>query len=655
MSARFYRACLRAYPRSFRDRYADDMTRVFDARIRRARERGIGLALALALFCAADALLSGARERFGRRSVVPAPRSPRMNTLSWIADARLAWRVIRRTPIISGAAIVTIALGLGASGAIFAAVDHVLLQPLPYTDPDGLVMVWSNNTREGQDRNSVSPADALDFQHESQSFVGLEPMLSFLVSDQYVDGPRPDSIRSFSVAPGMFALLGRSALVGRTFDASAPAGAASHEVILSYDFWQRRYGGDRGVIGRQVTISGTSNYTVVGVMPESFVFPYRSMLGPSGYVNASTADVWVPMYFNGGFYVDASGQPVRQLRALALVGRLKPGVSVEGARSDLAGVASRLAALYPTSNDGWTTTVVPLLDQTVGSLRPALRLLLAGVGILFLMTLANVANLLLAQALGRHREVALRAALGASRLRLARQAIVESLILMACGGVAGTLLLYVGVPLIVAAAPVDMPRLAEIRPDAPVFAFALALTLISGVLVGLVPALLAAGRDASASLKDGARGSTSGPAARRMRAVLVGAEIVLAVLLTSASLLLARSFLAVLDVDPGFRADHLLTFQLNVPSRIVGVPARLAYYDDLFGRLTAIPGVVAAGGTTRLPLGSTNVSTRIAIEGRDIPQAALPEIEFRRGVSDYFAAMDIPILRGRDFTPSDDH
>lgn len=646
MIARLYRSCLRVYPPGFRARFADDMSRVFEARLRAARSRGWLAFVLFGIFGLFDVFASGTRERLGRDSVVPARRSA-MSSESWLGDVKFALRVLRRSPAMTAAAVLAIALGLGASGAIFAAVDHVLLQPLPYDHPDRLAMVWSNNTHEGRDHNPLAPADVLDFKRDSQSFADLQPMLSFIVADQYVDGPVPDNIRSSTIGAGMFRLLGRDALVGRTFSDEP------HEVVLSHSFWQRRYGGDRSVIGRQVSVSGVANYVVVGVMPPDFVFPYRSMLGPSGFVNSSTADLWVPLTFTGSLYLDSNGQPTRSARALGLVGRLQNGQSVEAGRADLGGIAARLAKAYPASNDGWTTTVVPLLDQTVGSLRPALVLLLAGVAVLFLMTIVNVANLMLAQSISRERELALRAALGASRWRLARQSIVESVVLAACGGAVGGVLLFVGVPLIVAMAPLDMPRLAEIRPDVRVFLVCLGLTAISGVIVGLVPALLSVARKGHAALKEGARGSTSGPAARRLRASLVIAEIVLAVLLTTASALLARSFIAVMGVDPGFKSEGLLTFQMNIPPRYLAPAARLTYYDDLFSRLAAINGVVAAGGTTRLPLGSTNVTTQIAVEGRDVPIGALPEVEFRRAVADYLRAMNIPLVRGRMFTADD--
>ena len=652
MIARLYRSCLRLYPRRFRDRFGDDMTRVFDARLERARSRGRLFALAFGVFALADVLASGMRERFGTHSRLDDRPTRRisMRSDSWLADARYALRVLRRSPATTTASVLAIALGLGASGAIFAAVDHVLLRPLPYASADQLVMVWSNNTHEGRDRNPVSPADSIDFRQRAASFVDLQPILSFLVADQYVDGAAPDTIRSCSVGAGMFRLLGRAPAIGRTFDERA---SAPHEVMLSYAFWQRRYGGDASIVGRRVTISGVPDYTVIGVMPADFVFPYRSMLGPSGVTTSSSADLWVALQFTGGFFVDANGQPTRQARALGLIGRLKPGVTIDVARTDLASVASALAAAYPASNDGWTTTVVPLLDQTVGGLRPALGLLLAGVTVLFLMTLVNVANLRVAQALAREREMALRTALGASRWRLVRQSIVESLVLSTIGGLLGGILLYAGVPLVVAAAPLDMPRLAEIRPDARAFLFGLALTVLAGIIVGSAPALVSIARDLHRSLKDGGRTSTSSPAARRLRASLVTAQIVLAVLLTTASALLARSFLAVMSVDPGFRTERLLTLQINVPARAASAAARVAYYDDLFSRLAAVPGVLAAGGTTRLPLGSTNVTTQIAVEGRDVATPQLPEVEFRRAVGDYLGAMDIPVLRGRTFTVDD--
>ena len=646
MMRRLYRLCLHAYPRPFRARFEDDMLRVFDARLAQARARGRVRWVLFGGLGLLDALASGARERLRRDPVVPELRRPSMGS-GWLTDASFALRVLRRSPATTIAAMLVIAFGLGASGAIFAAVDHVLLRPLPYGHAGELAMIWSNNTHENRDRNPVSPADALDYMHSTRAFADIQPMTSFLVADQYIDGQAPDSVRSSSVGAGMFALLARQPVVGHTFSREG-----APEVIISYGFWQRRYGGDRGVIGRQVSLSG-AHVTLVGVMPEDFVFPYRSMLGPSGFVTALSADVWMPIQFTSGFYVDASGQPTRQARALGLIGRLKPGVSIDAAQADLAGLAAGLAKAYPATNDGWGATVVPLLDQTVGALRPAMGVLLAGVFVLLLMALVNVANLLLAQGLARRREMAVRTALGASRWRLARQSVVESLVLAAGGGLIGGVSLYVGIPAMVALAPADMPRLTEIRPDVPVYLFSLALAAMSGVLVGLVPAAVSSARDAHMSLRDGARGSTLGPAARRLRATLVIAEVVLAMLLTTASALLGRSFLFVLSVDPGFQTEGVLTFQLNVPARFATSPARVAYYDDLFSRLRAVPGVIAAGGTTRLPLGSTNVSTQVAIEGRELPPAALPEVEFRRAVAEYFQAMNIPVLRGRTFSSDD--
>ncbi len=647
MIMRVFDWCLRCYPSRFRKKFADDMRQVFAARLDRACARGALAFAACAVLGAIDAIASGLRERFFRESAVPGQERLAMQADSWLADARFSLRVLRRSPATTLGAVLTIALGLGATGAIFAAVDHILLRPLPYDRPDQLVMVWSNNTRERLDRTAVAPADAIDFQKSARTLGDLQPMLSFLVANQYVDGAAADAVQSFLIAPGMCQLLGRPPLLGRTFD-----DPNAHDVVLSYAFWQRRYGGDSSVVGRHVAISGVQGYTVVGVMPRDFVFPYRTMLGQTG-IAAASADLWLPLSLTGPFFVDATGQPTRQARGLALVGRLAGGASVADAQVELSGIASRLASTYPTSNTGFTTTVVPLLDQTVGAMRPALMLLLAGIGLLFLMTLANVANFLLAQSLGRQRELALRSALGASRSRLARQSIVEGLTLALCGGLAGAALLYAGVPLLVASAPVGLPRLAEIRPDGRAFLFGLVLTIVAGIVVGLVPAFVSAGRDAGATLKQATRGSTSGPVASRLRTTLVVGEIVIAVLLTTASVLLVRSFVAVLNVDPGFRAERLLTFQLNVPARFATAPARLAYYDDLFGRLAAIPGVVSAGGTTRLPLGSTSVSTRVAVAGHDLPASDLPEVEFRRLVADYFRAMGIPIVRGRDFTRDD--
>ena len=569
-----------------------------------------------------------------------------MTAESTMADVRFALRLMRRSPLFTALAMGALALGIGATGAIFAAVNAVLVRPLPYARPAELVMVWSNNTNAKSARNPVSPADYLDLKSMTGSFAAIEAAQSFFVPEQFSDGGEPVAIQSSLVTTGLFDALGRPPLLGRLFQPND-----RQVVLLSHGFWQRRYGGDRSVVGRTVDINGVP-ISIVGVMPPDFIFPYRTMMGPSGFTRAQSADVWEPIQFQGRFFVNADGSVARQIRFLALIGRLKEGKSAGDARSDLAAITTSLAKAYPATNDGWLATVVPLHEQAVGATKPALLLLFAGVAVLWLMACANVANLLLARSIARRNEVAVRRALGATRWRLARQTLVEGLLLAAGGGLGGVLLLYIGIPVLVALAPPDTPRVTSIAPDLTVFAFMFVLASATGIATALVPAIAAANSDVHSVLKDAGRGATMSPARKRVRAALVVGEIALAVLLTTGATLLVRSFVSLMGVDPGFSVDRLLTFQINAP-RLPNQPALLDYYDRLFAALDALPGVASTGGTTRVPLGSTNVSTLVSVEGRDIPAAQLPEVEFRRALNNYFAAMGMPIVRGRGFTRDD--
>jgi putative ABC transport system permease protein len=650
MISALHRLLLRAYPRRFRDEFGDEMARVFDQRVAAARTRGRLRAAFGAAHGLMDAIVSGLAERLspGRSRVSHHQRRFRVSWQSIVADVRFALRLMRRAPLYSGLAMLALGLGIGANGAIFTAVDSVLRRPLPYRDADSLVMVWSDNRNAGVARNPISPADYLDYRQMNQSLEQVEAMQSFLAPAAYRDGDSPDVVQTSTLSAGMFRLLGRDAMSGRMFQ-----DGDSNVVMLSYGFWQRRYGADVGVVNRQIALSNRP-YTVIGIMPPDFVFPYRSMLGPSGFNRAITADVWTPIQFTGNFYLNPDGTPARRARFLSLVGRLRPGLAVEHARADLQTVAARLADTYPDANRDWSATVLPLHEQTVGSARSALLLLLAGVGVLLLMASVNVANLVLARSLTRQREMAVRSALGASRLRLIQQTTIEGVLLAAGGGLIGALAVYGGISIILMLAPIDLPRRAEIRPDLTVFMFTLAVTLAAGLLAGLIPAVSSSRADLQTVLKESGRSATPGRARRRLGASLVVAEVSMAVLLTLGATLLVRSFVSVLRVDPGFASERVLTFQMNIPSRYATPQARQAFYDDLFARLDAIPGVVKSGGTTRLPLGSTNVTTLVMVEGRDVPAARLPEVELRRAMHDYFEALGIPLLRGRVFAKTDD-
>jgi len=651
IAATCHRALLIAYPRGFRRCFASDMQSVFEARLTARSSRGAFAAALFALFSLADVLCGGIVERFAPHAQSwPHTNTRRslMNLDALYNDVRFAVRLMRRTPLFTGLAVTALAVGIGATGAIFAVANGVLLQPLPYRDAGSLVMLWSNNTHlstpDGA-RNPVSPANFLDYKTLSQSFSDVQAMFSFITNESYTDGSATEIVLASTVSNGMFAMLGRSAYLGRTMQEGE-----QHVAVLSYQFWKRRYGGDTSVINR-VVHSSTGDSTIIGVMPDDFIFPYKTMLGASGFTTAGSADVFLPMPWNSNRLLNASGGLVRSVHFFGGVARLKPGVTAADAQRDLTHVAAQLEQAYPQTNQGWGATVVPLADQVVGGIRPALTLLLAGAGVVLLIVCANVANLVLSRSLARQRELAVRAALGASGAQLARQSLIESLLLATISGVAGSAVFMMCLRALRTLAPPDTPRIDEVGATPAVFVFMIVMTLFTGMLVALLPALASAKADPHSALKDGSRGTTTGRSGQRVRAALMIAELALAVMLTAGAGLLLRSFVAVMRVDPGFRAEHLLTLKISAPNRVQA--GLVPFYDELFARIRAIPGVVNVGGTTRMPLGSTEVSTKLEVEGSPLPAAQLPEVEMRRSVDDYFGAMNIPLLRGRNFTRDD--
>ena len=451
----------------------------------------------------------------------------------------------------------------------------------------------------------------------------------------------------------MFNMLGRTAALGRTFT----MGEESDVVVLSDGYWRRRFGGDPSVVGQVLSVSGQS-LQVLGVMPPDFVFPYSGMLGPSGFTRVTGVDMWLPIAFSGPMAVNnrmlnQSGQIVRNVHWFGAIGRLKPGVSEQQAAADARTIASQLEQSYPETNKGWSATVVSSIDQSVGAIRPALMILLAGIGFVLVMASVNVANLLLARSIAREKELATRAALGAGRSRIARQLLTESALFALAGGLVGMVVMWWTIRGLIALAPADLPRMNEVGVNWEVLLAAGLTTMLTGVLVGVLPALSSASVNPQASLQDASRGTVGGALRRRARAGLVVAEVALAVAVTTGAVLLLRSFVSVTNVNPGFETTQLLTWQMNLPQRLTGNPERLAFYRDFFARMEALPGVVSVGGTTRVPLGSTSVTTTVQIDGRPVPNSELPEVQFRRAMHNYFETMGIPIRRGRTFDPKD--
>ena len=655
---RIYRLLLGACPAAFRRRFAAEMAQTFADRYRAAAARGPGAAAWLCLRAFTNILATAAALRLASwrdRLLWPDPLAVpdrEWRTKMWwhlvIADVRFALRMFGRNPLFALLATSALALGIGASTAIFTIVNGVLLRPLPYGQPDQLVMVWSTQAREHRDRDAVSPLDFLDFRKAS-SFSSLEAAYGFVVATSLAAPGGGEQIVVTAVTPGLFAALDRAPVMGRPFSTADGPSA----VMLSWNFWRSRLGSDPSVIGRVLNIDSQPR-TVVGVMPRDFVFPYGTMLGPSGFARAQAVDAWLPLGFVPGNTRQTGAAPLaRDVRLLSVVGRLAPGVTVAQADAEVRGIARAISISQPTTNNGVGAAVVSMHEQTIGSTRPALLVLLGGVGLVLLMACLNLANMLLARSSARQKEMAVRAALGAGRARLITQLLVESVLLGAGAGLIALGGVWVSFGAIIAAAPSDIPRIGEVHPDWRVLLFAAVISMVSGMLVGLLPAVAASRSAASAGLRHSGRGTTSSRAQRKARAALVMLQAALAVVLTSGAGLLLRSFVSLAGVDPGFQAPHLLTLQISVPPKYQTADQRRVLYASLASHFSGIPSVTAIGGTTRLPLGSTSVSTKIAVDGRSLPPSQWPEVEFRRAIFDYFKAMAIPVVRGRGFNDAD--
>lgn len=568
-------------------------------------------------------------------------------------DIRHTLRLAIKTPVFTALTICALALGIGATTAIFAVVNGVLLRSLPYRDDARLVNVWSFNTRENRPRNEMSPANFLDFQKLNTTLDGLEGYFTFVTPQQMDTESGAEIANSLQVTANMFNLLGRPAQIGRVFSANDQEQVA----VLSDGYWRRRFGADPNIIGKTLTLSG-SPYEVVGVMPPDFVFPYPGMLAPSGFTRITGVDMWLPITFSGpgaaaNRMLTPSGQIVRGGHWWGAIGRMKAGATPERVEADLKAIAARLEESYPATNKGWSATVVPAIDQSVGTIRPALLILLTGIAFVLVMACVNVTNLLLARSIARERELATRAALGAARWRIARQLVIESVAFAMAGGVAGLVVMWWTLNGLIALAPADVPRMNEVSIDWRVLLTAGITTIVTGVLVGVLPAMSSAGVNPHATLQDSSRGSVSGAMRRRARATLVVAEVALAVAITTGAVLLLRSFVSVTSINPGFETTRLLTWQMNLPVNLTNNNDRLAFYRDFFARMEALPGVVSVGGTTRVPLGSTSVATTLQRESVPVPLAELPEVRFSRAMHDYFRTMGIPIRRGRGFEATD--
>jgi putative ABC transport system permease protein len=546
-------------------------------------------------------------------------------------DLRYAFRQLIASPGFTAVAILTLALGIGACTAIFSVVNGVLLRPLDYPQPDRIVIIRETNLPQFPEF-SVSPPNYLDWQKQTKSYSYLAAYGGAQIN--LTGEGEPQRLIGVGATADYFKVYGVQPVLGRMFLPGEDVTGKDHVVVLSNPFWQRVFGGEKNVIGRSIQLDGEP-YTVIGVAPPDFG-------------QASKVDLWKPLAFSP----EERSNKYRGAHYLSVIGRLKPGVSVTQAEAELKLLAAQLARQYPDSNKGWSVFVSPMLDYSVRDVRVVLYVLLGAVGCVLLIACANIANLLLARATARHRELSIRAALGASRWRLVRQLLTESVLLALVGGAAGLLVAYWGLDALLALAPTDLPRASGIHLDGAVLIFSFLLSVATGVVFGVAPAWLAAHTDMNESLKQGSRGSTD--ARGRLRGALVVIEVAFALVLLGGAGLLARSFMRLTHVDPGFNPKNATVLRLSLPEKKYEKDAQqVAFADALLERLRALPGVQEVGLTHTLPLLGDWVLT-FEIAGRPpVAPSDLPNTNYYAVTPGYFHAMGIPLIRGRLFTPQD--
>jgi putative ABC transport system permease protein len=539
--------------------------------------------------------------------------------------------MLSKSPAFAFVAVLTLGLAIGANTAIFSVVNAVLLRPLPYRHAEQLVRVFGTQPQLARAPNS--PANFLEWKAENQVFERIATCVGQGFNLTGTD--KPERVIGARVSSDLFELLGVQPALGRDFTAEEDRDGGERVVILSYEFWQRRFGGDQDVVRQTITL-GDQPYTIIGVMPRGFGFP------------GTRTQIWTPVAFN------PAERATRDTNYIDVVARMKPGVSLEQAQANMTAVARHQAERYPKTNTGIGAEVVSLQEFTVGDVRPMLIVLFGAVGFVLLIACANVANLVLARAAARHREMAIRGALGASRSRVVRLLLTESVLLAIVGGAFGLLLAIWSLDLLVSLKPANLPRLAEIGVNRTVFLFTAAVSVFTGVLFGLAPAWQVSKSDLNEGLKESGRGGSDAPWRHRVRALLVISEVALSLVLLIGAGLMIRSFARLLAVDPGFKSDHVLTAFVSLPvSKYSKREEQVGFFDRLLERLRNVPGVSAAGVVTDIPLYGGS-STGFDVEGR--PPALpgqRPLTDYRMINSDYFAAMSMRLVKGRAFAGYD--
>jgi putative ABC transport system permease protein len=545
-----------------------------------------------------------------------------MDTL--LQDLRYALRILKKNPGFSGVAIITLALGIGANTAIFSVVNAVLLRSLPYAEPDRLVMVWEKRPNEGRFKGNVAPADFFDWRERNQTFEGIAALTESTV--ELSGKGDPERVSAGEVSSSFFEVLGVRPAFGRTFSIEHEQAGRHRVAIISDGLWQRRFGSDRELVGKTILLND-EQFEVIGILQPGFRFPGEEI------------QLWRPMVSN------SQEMRSRVRHFLTVYARLKEGTTLEQSTVEMDRIGSELAQEFPNSNSTHGAHVVSLKESLVGEVSGAMLILLGAVSLLLLIACANVANLLLARSAAREKEIALRSALGARRIRIVRQLLTESMLLSIVGGTLGVLLALWGVELLAHQVPSEVPRLHDLTPDVPVLLYTLGVSVFTGLLFGSAPAFQLSRARFGEALKEGARGSRAG---QRIRNYLVISEVSLALVLLIGAGLLMRSFVALQKVEPGFRYENVMTAQLSLPrTRYRDNQQIKTFVNQLLQRVRELPAIDSAAVTWLLPMSSGDARTGIEVEGREAPEGEPTRAHFRSVSAGYFETMGIDLLEGR--------
>jgi putative ABC transport system permease protein len=582
-----------------------------------------------------------AQKRFGNTTLLKED-TRRVDIIGWLDEAardfRHALRMLQRSPGFTIVAVLTLALGIGANTAIFSVIDSVLLRPLPYYEPGQLVMVWENNSQHPNPHNTVSPSNFVDWQSRNTIFSSMAYI--FDGRDNLTGNGDPQEVVVQDVSVNFFSLLGVNLLLGPGF--TPENGQAGHDnvVILSYGFWNEQFAADPVIVGKSIVLNGHPQ-TVVGVAPQKFQWFIKD-----GSLTSAKPQMWSPFVFPQSW---SSHKDMG--RFITVVARMKPGATHSQAQTQMTAIASQLEHEYPDSQSHWGVNVVPLRNQISGELRPSLLILFGAVAFVLLIACANVSSLLLARAASREREMAIRTAIGASRWRIARQLLMESLLLALMGGGLGVALAVWGTNALLAASPRNLLDLAAISLDLRVLTFAVASTLLAGLLFGFLPSYISAHSRISETLKEGGRGSSAAHRRAFARNAFVVAQLGLALVLLTGSGLLIRSFVRLIGVDPGFDTGHLLTFKVSLPRAKYGKdPLCLAFFEQLLAKLSTVPGVRSATMESFPPLAGLGAATAVHLLSQPpLALSDLPVTNVQVVGSNYFSTMNIPLRAGRLF------